>query len=118
MSSGRGTMVRVARFAIPVLVLACGLSGAGQQGKHTVARTPSKPASRPQEQASPPAATLTRAIRENNLGLALMDRRDFSATLGKFQTACVMNPDSDTGCLNIGIALLNMGRYDDSENIL
>src|SRR5271163_619956 len=118
MTSDRGTIVRVARFAIPVLVLACGLSGAGQQGKHTVARTPSKHASRPQEAASPPAETLTQAIRENNLGLALMDRRDFSAALGKFQTACVMNPDSDTGCLNIGIALLNMGRYDDSENIL
>ncbi len=105
---------------MPLLVLACGLAGAGQQRKHPVARKPAIAASPKQApaQANPPAATLTQAIRENNLGLALMDRRDFSGALGKFQTACVMNPDSDTGCLNMGIALLNMGRYDDAQKVL
>ncbi len=29
-----------------------------------------------------------------------------------------MNPDSDTGCLNMGIALLSMGHYDDAQKIL
>jgi len=105
---------------MPLLVLACGFAGAGQQRKHSVARKPAIAASpkHAPAQANPPAATLTQAIRENNLGLALMDRRDFSGALGKFQTACVMNPDSDTGCLNMGIALLNMGRYDDAQKVL
>jgi tetratricopeptide (TPR) repeat protein len=109
-----------AGLAIPLLVLACGLAGPGQQRRHPVARKPAKAASpkRALAQANPPAATLTQAIRENNLGLALMDRRDFSGALGKFQTACVMNPDSDAGCLNMGIALLNMGRYDDAQKVL
>ncbi|MGA8013087.1 MAG: FG-GAP-like repeat-containing protein [Candidatus Acidiferrales bacterium] len=109
-----------AGLAIPLLMLACGLAGAGQQRRHPVARKPAKAASpkRAPAQANPPAATLTQAIRENNLGLALMDRRDFSGALGKFQTACVMNPDSDAGCLNMGIALLNMGRYDDAQKVL
>jgi tetratricopeptide (TPR) repeat protein len=113
---------RIARyvgFAIPMLVLACGLAGAGQQRKHPVARKPATAASTEQAaEASPPAATPTQAIRANNLGLALMDRRDFSGALGKFQTACVLNPDSDTGCLNMGIALLNMGRYGDAQKVL
>jgi lipoprotein NlpI len=65
-----------------------------------------------------PDATLVQAIRENIIGLALMDRRDYSGALGHFQTACVMNPASDTGCLNMGIALLNMRQYEDARKIL
>jgi tetratricopeptide (TPR) repeat protein len=65
-----------------------------------------------------PARTYTEALRENNIGMALMDRHKYSEALGKFQTACVMNPESDTGCLNVGIAFLNMGRYDDAGKIL
>ena len=47
-----------------------------------------------------------------------MDRHQFSEALGKFQTACVMNPGSDAGCLNMGIAFLNMLRYDDAAKTL
>jgi tetratricopeptide (TPR) repeat protein len=103
-----------------MLALACGLVGAraGQQKKHTTARKPASAEASAQAQAAPPAATIEQAIRENNLGLALMDRHDFPGALGHFQTACVMNPDSDTGCLNMGIALLNMSRYDDARTVL
>jgi Flp pilus assembly protein TadD len=68
--------------------------------------------------ATPPEASLVQAIRENTIGLALMDRRDYAEALGRFQTACVMNPASDVGCLNMGIALFNMRRYDDARQIL
>jgi len=47
-----------------------------------------------------------------------MDRHEFAQALGRFQTACVMNPASDTGCLNMGIALLYIGRLNDAHNIL
>ena len=47
-----------------------------------------------------------------------MERHEFSEALASFQRACILNPQSDTGCLNIGIALLNMGRYDDAATIL
>lgn len=106
-----------ARCAVGIAVLTCGLAGAGQQRKRPTARKPASAAAS-QARPSPPAATLAQAIRENNLGLVLMDRRDFPDALGKFQTACVMNSDSDTGCLNMGIALLNMGRYDDARTVL
>jgi Flp pilus assembly protein TadD len=101
-----------------MLTLVCDLAGtgAGQQKKHPVTQKPDSAASA--VKAIPPAVTLAQAIRENNLGLALMDRRDFPAALGRFQTACVMNPESDTGCLNMGIALLNMSRYDDAQQVL
>ncbi len=47
-----------------------------------------------------------------------MDRHEFTQALGRFQTACVMNPTSDTGCLNMGIALFYMARLDDAHSIL
>jgi tetratricopeptide (TPR) repeat protein len=112
------TFARRVQFVVPMLALACGIAspGVAQQKKRPAARKPAIAASA--GQANPPAATLAQAIRENNLGLALMDRRDFPGALGRFQTGCVMNPDSDTGCLNMGIALLNMGRYDDARQVL
>src|SRR5271154_3030699 len=116
------SLARRARFVLPILAVACGPVGAGQQKKHPVARKPSSLATAAKTDASaqgaPPTATLAQAIRENNLGLALMDRHDFPGALGRFQTACVMNPDSDTGCLNMGITLLNMSRYDDAQTVL
>jgi lipoprotein NlpI len=68
--------------------------------------------------ATAPDAALVQAVRENTIGLALMDRRNYADALGRFQTACVMNPASDIGCLNMGISLLNMRRYDDARQIL
>ena len=47
-----------------------------------------------------------------------MERHQFAEALGKFQTACVMNPESDTGCLNMGIAFLNMGQFEDARRVL
>jgi tetratricopeptide (TPR) repeat protein len=108
------------RYFIPALMalaLACSFAGTGasQQRKRHVAPTP-----KPVEKAPPPPAgdQHTEAFRQNNLGMALMDRHQFAEALGKFQTACVMNPESDAGCLNMGIALLNMLRYDDAERVL
>ncbi|MGD0958004.1 MAG: FG-GAP-like repeat-containing protein [Candidatus Acidiferrales bacterium] len=76
----------------------------------------------PTKEAEPTAAAkpfpYTDAVRANNVGVALMNRRQFAEALGKFQTACVLDPESDTGCLNAGIALLNMRRYDDARNML
>lgn len=109
-SSGYGLIAACA-------VLACTLAGAGQQHKSTRRAPVPKPAAELPDsatQASAPAG----AIRENNLGVALMTHSEFEAALGKFQTACIMNPQSDTGCLNAGIALLNMQHYDDALRLL
>ncbi|HXU21682.1 MAG TPA: FG-GAP-like repeat-containing protein [Verrucomicrobiae bacterium] len=47
-----------------------------------------------------------------------MDRHQFAEALGRFQTACVMNPASDIGCLNMGIAFLNMRQFEDAQRVL
>lgn len=109
-SSGYGLIAACA-------VLACAMAGAGQQRKPTRRVPAPKPAAELPDFAVQ-ASALTGAIRENNLGVALMTHREFEAALGKFQTACIMNPQSDTGCLNVGIALLNMQRYDDALRLL
>ena len=57
-------------------------------------------------------------IRENNFGVALMNRQQFEQALGKFQRACILDPQSDVGCLNTGIAFLNMQRFDEARQIL
>ena len=109
-------MKRYVQMAAPFLVLACGLSAAGQHAKRShaahrkaAARTPA---------VSVESTQHVDAIRQNNLGIALMDRHQFAEALGKFQTACVMNPASDTGCLNMGIAFLNMRQFEDARRVL
>jgi tetratricopeptide (TPR) repeat protein len=47
-----------------------------------------------------------------------MDQHSFPEAVGRFQTACIMVPDSDIGCLNAGIALLAMKQYDQARKIL
>ena len=47
-----------------------------------------------------------------------MDRHQFAEALAKFQAACVMNPESDTGCINMGIALLNMRQLEEAQRVL
>jgi len=47
-----------------------------------------------------------------------MEQHRFEDALPKFQLACVMNPQSDVGCLNLGIALLALKHYDDAWQIL
>ncbi|MGH9738857.1 MAG: FG-GAP-like repeat-containing protein [Candidatus Acidiferrales bacterium] len=93
---------------------------AAQHGKHPTAKRRPAPRARQLAKKAVPAAPdlFSTAIRANNVGLALMDRHDFTQALGRFQTACVMNPASDTGCLNMGIALLYMGRLQDAANTL
>lgn len=103
-------MNRALRFVLPFAVLVWLVPGAIPQRKQV-----------PRQKATPePAAPAPyiEAIRDNNLGIALMERQQFAEALGKFQTACIMNPKSDTSCLNIGIALFNMKQYGAARNIL
>jgi hypothetical protein len=108
------------KYALAALLVSAGLAGASPQQQPTPPHQRLTPATRKPgpAKAVPPDASLVEAIRENTVGLALMDRRDYAHALGRFQTACVMNPASDIGCLNMGIALLNMRRYDDARQIL
>ena len=105
---------RCLKLAPLALVLACSVAAVAGPSQHSTRRAA---AGRIAPQA-PAQATYSEAIRQNNLGIALMDRHQYSEALGKFQTACVMNPESDIGCLNVGIALLNMQHYDEAEKIL
>jgi Flp pilus assembly protein TadD len=116
-------MARSAQLALVILTLASVLASTAQQQpphpRPAARRSAAKsPTAAPSKAAPAPSASLVQAVRENNLGMALMDRSDYAGALGHFQIACVMNPDSDTGCLNMGIALLNMRRYDDAQQIL
>ena len=96
-------------------VLLCALAAQGQHGRYPVP-VPEEPA--PAGTAATKPFPYTDAVRANNIGVALMNRRLYAEALGKFQTACVLDPESDTGCLNSGIALLNMLHYDDARRIL
>jgi len=102
-------------------VLALGSTARGQRDQNPpqVASEPSQDTTTVPAPATIPApAKYTSAIRANNIGMALMDEQQFGEALGRFQTACVMDLDSDAGCLNMGIALLNMKQYDDARKIL
>jgi Tfp pilus assembly protein PilF len=112
---------------LAAVALACALAALpvsrGQVGKR-----PDQPASRssaksdaaqkPAASPAPPPFPYTEAIRANNIGMALMDRRQFDQALGKFQTACILDLQSDVGCLNAGIAFLNLRHYDDARQLL
>ena len=109
-------------FVALVCAFACAAFARGQVAKHlhepaSKAAAKSAPA-KTAPTAAPQPFPYTEAIRANNIGLVLMDRRQFAQALGKFQTACIFDPQSDVGCLNTGIAFLNMGRYDDARRIL
>jgi hypothetical protein len=47
-----------------------------------------------------------------------MNRQHFEDALGKFQRACILDQGSDVGCVNVGIAFLNMQRLDEAQQIL
>ncbi|HXN99256.1 MAG TPA: FG-GAP-like repeat-containing protein [Candidatus Acidoferrales bacterium] len=89
---------------------------AGQQTKR--AHAPKSADATPSEQEDARAASHAKIIRENNFGVALMNRQQFEQALGKFQRACILEPQSDIGCVNAGIALLNMQRFDEARQIL
>ncbi len=109
--------VRLARVLFALLVMAGApagvLAGAGQQTKR--ARTPKSADATPAEQEEARAASHAQIIRENNFGVALMNRQQFEQALGKFQRSCILEPQSDIGCVNAGIALLNMQRFDEAR---
>lgn len=107
---------------VPKIVCAVACVAAVAAAQHRKRPVQRKPAARvphtPAKTASPPADIFTNAIRANNLGLALMDRHEFTQALGRFQTACILDPSTDAGCVNMGIALLYMGRLNDAHGIL
>ena len=106
-------MKRFARIVLPVGLAVLALaSEPSAAAKHPTRPTPSLP------NPAPPSSTQVHAIRQNNIGIALMERQRFEDALGKFQTACIMDPNSEIGCLNMGIAFLNMQRYDDARRVL
>jgi Flp pilus assembly protein TadD len=109
--------VRQPTLVVLLCALAIGLAQASQQYAHHAAAKPGKPPGTGTAAVAPPAI-YTEAIRENDTGIALMERHQFAEALARFQRACILNPQSDTGCLNIGIALLNMGHYEDAAAML
>jgi tetratricopeptide (TPR) repeat protein len=104
-----------------VVLVALALTAFGQQQtlppaqpQHKRARA-AKPAPATTAQPQDPRAEI---IRENNYGVALMNRQHFEDALGKFQRACILDQDSDIACVNTGIAFLNMQRLEDAQQIL
>src|ERR1700735_4764620 len=112
--------LRLVRAIFLLLALAGALIGAfaeaGQQAKR--ARTPKSADVCSSDLDEARAASHAKIIRENNFGVALMNRQQFEQALGKFQRACILEPHSDIGCVNAGIALLNMQRCDEARQIL
>ncbi|MGA2846152.1 MAG: FG-GAP-like repeat-containing protein [Candidatus Acidiferrales bacterium] len=112
--------LRLARTIVALLVIAGApaavLPGAAQQMKRAHAPKSADPTPAEQEEAR--AASHAQIIRENNFGVALMNRQQFEQALGKFQRSCILEPQSDVGCVNAGIALLNMQRFDEARPIL
>jgi Flp pilus assembly protein TadD len=102
------------RIAALLIALLCAASGASGQRTHIYAPPPAANP-KPEPTKPDPRATIKRA---NNFGVALMNRQQFEEALGKFQRACIMDAQSDIGCLNSGIALLNMQRFEDARRIL
>jgi Flp pilus assembly protein TadD len=107
-------MTRFLRIAASCAALACvALTASSQKPRVKSAQHTAK--TKAETNKPDPRAQITR---ENNFGVALMNRQQFEAALGKFQRACILDAQSDTGCLNSGIALLNMQRFDDARRIL
>src|SRR5271156_1517664 len=112
--------VWVVRAILLLLALAGALIGiladAGQQTKRP--RAPKSADATPSDAEDARTASHALIVRENNFGVALMNRQQFEQALGKFQRACILEPQSDIGCVNAGIALLNMHRFDEARKIL
>ncbi len=118
--NGLERTARLIRAILFFLVMAGTLAGVvanAQQQTHRTRKSKSAD-SDASDQADAQAAQHTQVIRENNFGVALMNRQQFEQALGKFQRACILEPPSDVGCVNTGIALLNMQRFDEARQIL
>src|SRR5271163_4145003 len=124
-------MIRFTRALIFLTIFACALIGASQEQQQQPTQ-PQQPAHRTKAHAQPaaaktdddstaqepPANPRAEVIRENNFGVSLMNRQQFEKALGKFQRACILDPQTDIGCLNTGIAFLNLQRFDEARAIL
>src|SRR5271156_6497 len=124
-------MIRFTRALIFLTIFACALIGASQEQQQQPTQ-PQQPAHRTKAHAhpaaaktdddstaqEPPANPRAEVIRENNFGVSLMNRQQFEKALGKFQRACILDPQTDIGCLNTGIAFLNLQRFDEARAIL
>jgi tetratricopeptide (TPR) repeat protein len=114
-------MRRGKHLAILMIAFACAFPSMAQQGNP---RRPGKPksaqakANASASSAAVPAYPYMEAVRQNDLGIELMESRKFSDAYVKFQSACIMDIESDVGCQNAGIALLNMENYDDARKML
>src|SRR6202041_2451226 len=126
-------MIRFTRAAILLTIFTCTLIAASQEQQQQEPTQPQQPAqlqkrahARPATPKTgddptaqePPANPRADVIRENNFGVSLMNRQQFEKALGKFQRACILDPQTDIGCLNSGIAFLNMQRFDEAREIL
>jgi tetratricopeptide (TPR) repeat protein len=102
-------MNQLPQRALPIAVLLCALATAGLQSGQQVNRKP--------EQKSAASQTNARVntIRENNFGVALMSRQMFQKALEKFRSVCADKAQAGLGCLNAGIALLNLQRQQDAR---
>src|SRR5271156_177824 len=103
----RKCMRHAARVVLSLVALACMLAGICAQAGQQQTKSKHKPAPKSADAAaSQDAAAREKAraevIRENNFGVALMNRQQFESALGKFQRACILDAQSETGCLNAG----------------
>jgi tetratricopeptide (TPR) repeat protein len=106
-------MNRLVRFGVPAVVLLCAVVGASQNQRRREKRRA------PTETAAERAPDFhLQAARENAIGVALMNRQQFSDALGHFQRACIVDAQSNVPCMNMGIAFFNMQRYDDAHRVL
>src|SRR5271169_5448217 len=123
-------MTRITRATIFLALFTCTLVAASQEQQQQQPTQQPQPQHRahPRPAAAktdddptaqePPANPRADVIRENNFGVSLMNRQQFEKALGKFQRACILDPQTDIGCLNAGIAFLNMQRFDEAREIL
>src|ERR1700678_2316716 len=129
-------MIRITRATIFLALFTCTLIAASQEQRlqqqdqpqsqlpqpqhHTNAHAKPAPAKSDDDSAAQEPAANPRAdvIRENNFGVSLMNRQQFENALAKLPRTCILNPQTDTGCLNSGIAFLNMQRFDEAREIL
>jgi tetratricopeptide (TPR) repeat protein len=93
------------------------LAPAPQQSHHPKTKNLQAEAS-PGPTDSPSEYPYAEIARQNNIGVALMNRQQFEGALAKFTRACIMDPESDVGCTNMGIALLNMQKFDEARSLL
>ena len=93
---GRGSyfVARSVYLGIPLAILALSLTSLGQQSQQAPQQAPRSHVRRritktptPEQQQAP----RSEIIRENNYGVALMNRQHFEEALGKFQRACILD---------------------------